>query len=84
MRPIRETNAGQHAATLLALAFLLLMASPSARAQEKKSPTMPAAGFVLVLHGGAGVIPKEDLTPEKEKAARATMEAALLAGHSVL
>lgn len=43
-----------------------------------------STNFVLVIHGGAGVIPKEDLTPEKEKAARATLDAALLAGHSVL
>lgn len=50
-----------------------------ARARAQSS-----ANFVLVIHGGAGVLPKDDLTPEKEKAARATMDAALLAGHSVL
>ncbi|PAW76629.1 MAG: beta-aspartyl-peptidase [Pedosphaera sp. Tous-C6FEB] len=43
-----------------------------------------ATNFVLVIHGGAGVTLREELTPEKEKASRATLDAALLAGHSVL
>lgn len=64
------------AVRLLAI-VLLLMAAPTSRSQS-------ATNFVLVIHGGAGVLPKEDLTPEKEKAARATLNAALLAGHSLL
>lgn len=67
----------------ICIALLVMSAKPS-RAQEKPSASKPAPDFVLVIHGGAGVIPKEDLTPEKEKAARATLDAALLAGHSVL
>lgn len=63
---------------------LLVMPAKSARGQEKSSAPKPATDFVLIIHGGAGVIPMEDLTPEKEKAARATLDAALLAGHSVL
>ncbi|MSU27781.1 MAG: isoaspartyl peptidase/L-asparaginase [Pedosphaera sp.] len=55
------------------------MAAPSSRSQPAPRPD-----FVLVIHGGAGVVLSDDLTPEKEKAARATMDAALLAGHSVL
>ncbi len=66
----------QHALAMVLTCLALLMSS-SARSQS-------STNFVLVIHGGAGVIPKEDLTPEKEKAARATMDAALLAGHSVL
>jgi beta-aspartyl-peptidase (threonine type) len=42
-----------------------------------------AAVPVLVIHGGAGVI-RKNLTPEKEKLARADLEAALNAGYSVL
>lgn len=53
-------------------------------AQVNPPASKPTAGFVLVIHGGAGLVPKEDLTPEREKASRATMDAALLAGHSVL
>jgi L-asparaginase / beta-aspartyl-peptidase len=45
--------------------------------------TLEAAVPVLVIHGGAGVI-RKDLTPEKEKAVRADLEAALHAGHAVL
>lgn len=69
----RNTGRGVH---LLAI-VLLLMAASTAQSQS-------ATNFVLVIHGGAGVLPKEDLTPEKEKAARATLDAALLAGHSLL
>jgi beta-aspartyl-peptidase (threonine type) len=42
-----------------------------------------AATPVLVIHGGAGVI-RKDLTPEKERAVRADLEAALSAGYAVL
>jgi L-asparaginase / beta-aspartyl-peptidase len=38
---------------------------------------------VLVIHGGAGVVAKE-MTPEKEKAYRASLQKALDAGYSVL
>ncbi len=72
-----------HRLLLICVAMLFMPALPF-RAQEKPSATKPTADFVLVIHGGAGVVPKEELTPEREKAARATMDAALLAGHSVL
>lgn len=70
------TRGAEHAARWFTAVLLLTAASPS-RSQS-------ATNFVLVIHGGAGVLPKEDLTPEKEKAARATLDAALLAGHSLL
>lgn len=62
---------------ILALLAIALSLMPAAQSQS-------ATNTVLVIHGGAGVIPKEDLTPEKEKAVRATLDAALLAGHDVL
>jgi beta-aspartyl-peptidase (threonine type) len=40
--------------------------------------------ITLVIHGGAGNISKENLTPEKEKAYREGMNAALTAGYAVL
>jgi L-asparaginase / beta-aspartyl-peptidase len=40
--------------------------------------------FRLVIHGGAGAIKKEKMTPEKEAAYRAALEAALQAGYDVL
>jgi len=49
---------------------------------------VPDTGFavvpVLVIHGGAGVPSKSEITPEKEKAFREGLESALLAGHAVL
>ncbi|WP_326525917.1 isoaspartyl peptidase/L-asparaginase family protein [Sphingomonas sp.] len=41
-------------------------------------------GWTLVIHGGAGVIERERMTPEREKAARAGLNAALDAGQAVL
>ncbi|WP_233612289.1 isoaspartyl peptidase/L-asparaginase family protein [Corallococcus sp. AB045] len=38
----------------------------------------------LVIHGGAGVISRENLTPEREAAMRAVLTEALQAGHAVL
>ncbi|NBD07635.1 MULTISPECIES: isoaspartyl peptidase/L-asparaginase family protein [Corallococcus] len=38
----------------------------------------------LVIHGGAGVISRENLTPEREAAVRAALTEALQAGHAVL
>lgn len=47
-------------------------------------PAMAAdAPITLVIHGGAGIAPK-DLTPEKEAACRKTLEEALRSGHKVL
>ena len=40
--------------------------------------------WTLAIHGGAGVIERGDLTPAKEAAYRASLNAALEAGHKVL
>ena len=40
--------------------------------------------YVLVIHGGAGVIEPENLTDEKEQALHAALKEALLAGQKVL
>ena len=75
--------AALHSRAVIA-AVALLSHAVNSLAQVNNPAPKPAAGFVLVIHGGAGVVPKDDLTPEKEKASRATLDAALLAGHSVL
>jgi beta-aspartyl-peptidase (threonine type) len=46
--------------------------------------TVHAGDIVLAVHGGAGAIPRAELTAEKEKAIRADLEAALRAGARVL
>lgn len=40
--------------------------------------------FALVIHGGAGTILKENMTPEREASIRSAMEAALEKGKSIL
>ena len=48
------------------------------------APTAPHMAWGLVLHGGAGVITRAKLTPEREAAIRAELERALRAAHAVL
>ncbi|MEO6052066.1 MAG: isoaspartyl peptidase/L-asparaginase [Pyrinomonadaceae bacterium] len=47
-----------------------------------QSPQNPALGFMI--HGGAGVIKRGSLTPEKEKEYRAKLEEVLLFGYKAL
>ncbi|MEO8648233.1 MAG: isoaspartyl peptidase/L-asparaginase [Acidobacteriota bacterium] len=47
-----------------------------------QSPQKPRLGFII--HGGAGVITRGSLTPEREKAYREKLEEAVLAGYKVL
>ena len=48
-------------------------------ATDKKDP-----GYAIVIHGGAGTIKKEYMTPEMEKAYHDKLEAALDSGYTVL
>lgn len=63
----------------LALAAVLALAAIPAVAQS--APERPIA---LALHGGAGTILRQNLTPEREAAIRADLERALDAGYAVL
>lgn len=58
---------------LLTLLAALMTAAPAA-----------AQGWTLVIHGGAGVIERENMTPEREAAVRAALTEALEAGSTVL
>lgn len=53
-----------------------------AEIKQLQSPQNPRLGFII--HGGAGVIKRGSLTPEKEKEYRAKLEEALLAGYKAL
>ncbi|ATB45609.1 isoaspartyl peptidase/L-asparaginase family protein [Corallococcus macrosporus] len=44
----------------------------------------PAPKWGLVIHGGAGVISRENLSPEREAEVRAALTQSLQAGHAVL
>lgn len=48
------------------------------------SPAFAAPATALVIHGGAGTISRDALTPEREQAVRAALDRALDAGHAVL
>lgn len=50
--------------------------------QQLSSPQNPRLGFVI--HGGAGVIRKGSLSPEKEKEVRAKLEEAVMLGYKML
>ncbi len=61
----------------LTISIFALMFSLSIFSQQKPD-------YVLVIHGGAGVITKQNMTPEKEKAYRAKLNEALETGQKIL
>ncbi len=85
--PLRRALTASLAALLLApLGCASLRAS--AREDEERlasnADPKPAHRWGIVLHGGAGVITRENLSPEREAALRATLTQALQAGHAIL
>lgn len=58
-------------------AVLMAILGQTSMAQEE-------AGWSLAIHGGAGTLERADMTPEKEAAYRASLQAALDAGKAVL
>ena len=62
--------------------------APAVSAAEKTAPTMDSPNvkkpLALVIHGGAGTIKKENMSPEMEAAYREKLQEALDAGYSVL
>ena len=66
--------------TALTLAALALAAAPGSAAQA--SPAKPRLS--LAIHGGAGTMSREAMTPEKEAEYRAALDRALAAGTAVL
>ncbi|MEM1044020.1 MAG: isoaspartyl peptidase/L-asparaginase [Bacteroidota bacterium] len=63
----------------LALPLVLLLAAQPVTAQPADPPPV-----VLAIHGGAGTIERGSMTPEREAAYRAALEAALRAGFEVI
>src|SRR5688500_422525 len=72
----------------LLLIFVLLILPIAAQKgsyaeiKQLQSPQTPRLGFIL--HGGAGVIKKGSITPEKEAEYRRKLEEAVLAGYKAL
>lgn len=73
---------------LLIAVFLLVPVFTSAQLKAQsdilrlQSPQNPRIGFII--HGGAGVIKRGSLTPEREKEYRAKLEEAVTAGYKAL
>lgn len=70
---------------LLALALLACEPTES-ETMDTSTPeaNADAPAYAMVIHGGAGTILKENMTPEKEAGIREAMNAALSAGEKVL
>jgi beta-aspartyl-peptidase (threonine type) len=74
------------------LPILFAIAAMTAHAQTPSSPsgsaspapTLTPQPIALVIHGGAGVIDRDKLPPEQERAIRADLDRALDAGYAVL
>jgi len=80
--------------TLLLCSFILLLCTCD-RAPEEALPSTPnnpkmessewdAPDYAMVIHGGAGTILPENMTPERAAGIKAAMNAALDAGEAVL
>jgi beta-aspartyl-peptidase (threonine type) len=67
---------------LISLPVLAQKGRTVTEVKQLQSPQNPRLGFMI--HGGAGVIRRGDLTPEKEKAYREKLEEALTAGYKTL
>ena len=62
------------------LSIIALLLGATARADSGKAPTKA----VLVIHGGAGVLPLAKMTPERQKLCREDLEKALHAGYQAM
>jgi beta-aspartyl-peptidase (threonine type) len=67
----------QYLPILLLLTFFIFACAQQQSQQQKQA-------FGMVIHGGAGTIKKENMTPELEAAYQAKLEEALAAGYEIL
>ncbi len=70
--------------TRLVLLTALLVACTKPMPATPAATPAPHMAWGLVLHGGAGVITRDKLTPEREALIRADLERALRGAHAVL
>ncbi len=76
---------------IIAFAFTLLTYSckqseqaDSTNSKEVPTDVVKGPSYAIVIHGGAGTIKKENMTPEQETAYRTKLQEALDVGYSVL
>lgn len=73
----------------MTLAFVCFGCVDQTKTSEQKNNTelsseIKKAEFAIIIHGGAGTILKQNMTPEKEAAYKATLEAAIQVGYTIL
>jgi L-asparaginase / beta-aspartyl-peptidase len=71
-------------AALATAAAAALVATGCAADAPADAATAPGDAWGLVIHGGAGTITRESMTPELEAEYHAALEEALRAGHAIL
>ena len=69
--------------SFLSLAFLLLYNCTSKEIKTKEIPKK-VNDFAIIIHGGAGTILKENMTPEKEEAYKEKLSEAIKIGYNIL
>ncbi|MCY1044226.1 isoaspartyl peptidase/L-asparaginase [Corallococcus sp. bb12-1] len=84
LRPHRSLLAGTAALLLAPLGCATSTQARDEAALRTDAPPRVKPKWGLVIHGGAGVISRENLSPEREAAMRAVLTQALQAGHAVL
>ena len=77
------------ASSAFVFAGFLALSVPSTMAQQATAPgdlvlQAPAGKWAIVLHGGAGVIQRSSMTPERDKEYRAGLDRAVKAAATVL
>jgi len=68
----------------VALVSAVAVCAAQTTANEPLVTQAPAGKWAIVLHGGAGVIQRSSMTPERDKAYREGMEEAVNAAAEVL
>lgn len=72
---------------IIAATILATMIYSCNQHQPAAEAPKPAAGkpeYAIAIHGGAGTIRREDMTPEKETAYRSALDSALTVGETIL
>jgi L-asparaginase / beta-aspartyl-peptidase len=68
---------------LIILLFFMISGCEKIKKSDSRKDLAPGP-ITLVIHGGAGTIKRENMTPEREKAYRETLNQALEAGYDIL
>lgn len=66
------------------LAALLNACGPSPQNIENQKVKTERPAYAIAIHGGAGTIRRENMSPEKEAAYRAALDSALVIGETIL